>query len=242
MNKREREEHVLKTVEPLLGRLYGQFSLDKSQTDRPDAAILVDKPGEQLSREIDPFRVGIEITTVDKGEHLGYLNDEKHGRDKILAQTMDALEKGIDSDQPIKKAEIQVTESYIFDGAMSKKDKYYEYLKDGNYGEMILLCFSEIITTESPYFKEYLCERTNYLLSAANFPYDAVLFTSLRRGEPVIIYKKTAPLIVSPVSNRHAGLTETVVRGPTMRVGQTYNINEIMSNAPLITPRKPRRR
>lgn len=240
MKKRELEEHVLKLAEPLFEKLYGKFSIDPAQMDRPDAAITVYKPHKRFGRNVGPFRVGIEITTVDKGADLAYLNDEKYGREKVVAQAMSTLKNCLDSGKPIKKAEIEITDSYIYDGAIRKKDKYQSYIESGTYREIILLCFSEVIATDTAYFKEHLHGCTNYLLSMARFPFDVLVFTSLRCGNPVRIYQKMDPFLVPPAPSLYKGRTETVVHGPTMRTGQTYNLNEIMSNAPLIAPRQPK--
>lgn len=240
MKKRELEERVLKLAEPLFEKLYGKFSIDLTQRDRPDAAITVYKPHKRFGGNHRSFRVGIEITTVDKAQDLAYLNDEKYGRKEIIAQTMDALTNGIDSSMPTKKAEIEITNSYIYDGAVRKKDKYQGYFESGTYREIILLCFSDVVETDTPFFKEYLQGCTNHLLSKTRFPFDAVVFANLRRGTPVRIYKKTDPLLVPPAPSYHAGRTVTIMHGPTMRFGHTYNLNEIMSNTPLIAPRKPK--
>lgn len=240
MKKREREEHVLKLAEPLLEKLYGKFTVDPDQTDRPDAAISVHKPHKRFGYKAVPFRVGIEITTVDKGRDLAYLNDEKYRRDEVIAQMMDTLEKGIDSDKPIKKAEIEITDSYIYDGAIRKKNKYRGYFESGTYREIILLCFSDFVSlaTDTAFFEEYLRHWTNHLLSKAEFPFDAVVFASFRRGHPVRVYRKSEPLLAAPAPSRHTGRIETVVHGPTMRTGQKYNQNKVMSNDPLIAPRQ----
>ncbi|WP_442774347.1 hypothetical protein [Sphaerotilus montanus] len=240
MKKREQEEYVLKLAEPLFEKLYGKFSVDPAQTDRPDAAITVNKPHKRFGRNAGSFRVGIEITTVDKGQDLAYLKDEKYGRDKVIAQMMDALENGIDSGKPIKKAAIEITDSYIYDGAIRKKDKYQGYFESGTYREIILLCFSEMVATETTFFETQLQGWTNHLLSKAKFPFDMVVFASLRGGKPVRVYRKCDPLFAPPASSHYAGLTETVVQGPTMRFGQTYNWIDIASNAPLIAPRQPK--
>jgi hypothetical protein len=240
MKKREQEEHVLELTKPLLEKLYGRFSVDSDQKDKPDAAITVYKPHKRFGRNASPFRVGIEITTVDKAQDLAYLNDKKHGRDEIIAQTIDALENGIDSGIPIKKTTIEIADSFIYDGAIPKKDKYQSYVESGAYREIILLCFSDLVETESPLFKEQLQGWTNHLLSKTQFPFDAVVFVNLRRGNPVRVYKKRDPLLAAPAPSRHSGSTVTVFQGPTMRVGQQYNLKEIMSNDPLIAPRQPK--
>lgn len=240
MKKREQEEHVLKLAEPLFEKLYGKFSVDTAQTDRPDAAITVYKPHKRFGGKAGAFRVGIEITTVDKKEDLAYLNNEKYGRDKVIAQTMDVLKNGLESGKPIKKAEIEITDSYIYDGAIRKKEKYQDYFESGPYREIILLCFSDVVATDTVFFKEHLQGCTNLLLSEAQFPFDAVVFANLRHGNPVRVYRKSDPLLVPPALSNYSGSTVTVVHGPTMRFGQTYNLQETMSNDPLIARRQPK--
>ncbi len=242
MTKRELEEHILKLAEPLLYKLYGRFSVDPTHTDRPDVAITVHEPRKRFGRNVGAFKVGVEVTTVDRAQDLAYLNDKKYGRDKIIAQTRNALENGIDSNRPIKKAEIRIDKSYIYDGAIKKEGKYCEYMNAGDYREIILLCFSDVIATNTNIFREHLRDHTNYLLSKSQFPFDAVLFASLQGGDPVRIYKRTEPLLTPPKSSphQHQEHVETIIHGPTMRVGQTYKLEEIFSNNPIITPRQAR--
>jgi len=240
MNKREQEEHVLKLAEPLLEKLYGKFSVDPAQTDKPDAAIVVYKPRKCFGVKAKPFRVGIEITTVDKREDLEYLNDEKYGRDKVIAQTMDTLINGVDSGKPIKKAEVEITDSYIYDGAIRKTEKYQGYLESGTYRQIILLCFSDVVPTDTDFFNEHLQDCTNHLLSKVQFPFDAVVFASLRSGNPVRVYRKSDPLLAPAPPSNYSRYTETVAHGPTMLIRQTYNLREIMSNDPLIAKRRPK--
>lgn len=225
-------------AEPLFEKLYGKFFVDPAQTDRPDAAITVYKPNKRFGGKAGSFRVGIEITTVDKGRDLAYLNDEKYGRDKVIAQTMDALKNGLDSDKPVKKATIEIQDSYIYDGAIRKKEKYQSYFESGTYREIILLCFSDVVATDTVFFKQHLHGCTDHLLSKAHFPFDAVVFVSLRRGNPVRVYRRSDPLLAPPAPSNFSRRIETVVHGPTMRFGQTYNLQEIMSNDPLISQRQ----
>lgn len=225
-------------AEPLLEKLYGKFSVDEAQTDRPDAAIVVERPRKCFGAKANPFRVGIEITTVDKGEDLAYLKDEKYGRAKVIAQTMETLKNGVDSSTPIKSVEVEIKDSYIYDGAIRKAEKYQGYLESGTFREIILLCFSDVVCTDTDFFNEHLKGCTNHLLSKAQFPFDAVVFVSLRRGNPVRVYRKSDPLLVPPPPSNYLRYSETIVHGPTMLVGRKYNIREIMSNAPLIAKRQ----
>lgn len=102
VDKRETEIHVLELSRSLLHKLYGGYNVDKSQIDRPDAAINVKKPHKKFGKARVPFRVGIEITTCDKGDDLAYLNDKKFGKDKVTQQVDDFIE-GVDSNTPQKK-------------------------------------------------------------------------------------------------------------------------------------------
>jgi len=237
MKKRELEERVFKMAEPLLENLYGKFSVDTDQTDRPDTAITVYMPHERFDSKAGAFRVGIEITTVDKEQDLAYLNDEKYEKDKVIAQTMDVLSNSLESAKPIKKANIEITASYIYDGVIRKKEKYQGYFESGTYREIILLCFSDFLTTDTLFFKEDLQGRTDHLLRKAQFPFDAVMFVNLRHGTPVWVYRKNDPLLGHPASTNYSGSTVEVVYCPTMLVGKTYNLQETMSKAPLIPPR-----
>ena len=114
------------------------------------------------------------------------------------------------------------------------------FLESGTYREIILLCFSDVVATDTVLFKEHLEGSTDYLLSKAQFPFDAVVFASLGQGNPVRVYRKGNPRLTPPAPSNHSGVTETVVHGPTMRIGQTYNLREVMSNEPLITRRQPK--
>lgn len=238
MNKMQLEKHVLTLAMPLLEKLYGKFSVDASQTDKPDAAICVNKPHKRFGLDKQPFRVGIEITTVDQAQDLAYLRDERHGKDDVLAQQTDALERGVDSSQPTKKVTIEITDSYIFDGAIRKKDKYQSYVESGTYREIILLCFSDMVATQTSHFETQLRNHTNHLLSQAQFPFDAVIFVSLRDGGPVRVYKKSDPLLVPPASSHLISQSTTIFHSPTMLFGREYNLNKIISAPPLIAPRQ----
>jgi hypothetical protein len=236
MEKRELEMNVVELAKPLLEKLYGKCSVDDTQTDKPDAAITVWKPHKRFGHKANPFRVGIEITTVEKEQDLAYLNDGKYGRDKVLAQTMDALEKGIVSPKPIKKIEIEITESYIYDGAIRKKEKYLSYLESGTYREVILLCFSDVVKTSR--FKSYLQNYTNYRLSVENFPFDAVVFVSRRSGDAVRVYRKKEPLHNFPEQFDYPRWTETIVCSQVFLFGKEFNYNEMMSEDPEIAKRE----
>ena len=94
--------------------------------------------------------------------------------------------------------------------------------------------------TDTDFFNEHLQDCTNHLLSKVQFPFDAVVFASLRSGNPVRVYRKSDPLLAPPPPSNYSRYTETVAHGPTMLIRQTYNLREIMSNDPLIAKRRPK--
>lgn len=236
MGKRDLEEYVLGLAKPLLLSLYGDYEIDFTQVDRPDAAISVSRPHKRFGRDRNPIKVGVEITTVDSKGALAYLNDEKFGCDLVSAQIDNSLSYGVDSDRPTKKIGVKVGESYIYDGAKSKANKYSDYASAGNFGEVILLCFSEFVCVDSTLFKEKLSRWTNFHMSVNRFPFDKVLFVSLGSRKAVKVYDKRNRLSVRPVPY---GSEDTLLRveGPFMRTNVTYQLDKIISNEPLIAPK-----
>jgi hypothetical protein len=240
MNKRELEEHILKLAGPLIKRLYGCFDVDRDQTDRPDAAIDVKKPTKHYGRKRVPFKVGIEITTVDKMESLEYLKDKKFGKHIINDLITNALENSEDDKRPLKKIDVSIDSSYIFDGVTRKSDKYSNYTSSGVFREVILLCFSEVVCSRSVIFEHGLRDWTNFLLSKNNYPFDKVLFVDLCGGDPVRVYDKRKPLLVSP-SQPMDTRKITIAKLPFMRVDKEYNTKEISLKCPLIPQKRKRR-
>lgn len=67
--------------------------------------------------------------------------------------------------------------------------------------------------------------------------FDKVIFVDLLGGKPVCIFDKSNPRLVQPFPYVYENSSITVVHSPIMRVGKSYNLNEIYSNEPLI-PKK----
>ncbi|WP_445676596.1 hypothetical protein [Pseudomonas aeruginosa] len=240
MEKRDLENRVLELSMPLLLKLYGRFEVDESQSDRPDAAIDVIKPHKRFGKKCEPFKVGVEITTVDKKDSLAYLNDEKFGKEKLTKQISDSIDLGIDSEQPNKKIDIEIPKSYIYDGVAKKREKHASYVSLGKFKEIILICFSDVISSNNVIFKNGLMGWSNRLLSQNEFPFDKVIFVDFLGGTPIRIYDKNKPLPEDPRPYIYGDSSITVTQGPFMRVGETYNLNKINSAPPLITPKAKR--
>lgn len=238
MKKRKLEEHVLSLSRPALHKLYGGYSNDNSQIDRPDAAINVKKPHKIFGKERKPFKVGAEITTVDPAKTLSYLYDENFGRDIINNQINDLILNDVDSLQPSKKIDTKIPRTYIYDGVVKKGKKYAGYTLAGEFKETIILCFSDVIDTENEIFKKGLCEWTNYLLSKDAFPFDKVIFVGLRGGKPVCVYDKSRPAKVMPDEYQYEHSSITSIQGPMLKFGKTYNLKAFFSQKPFISQKK----
>ncbi|MFE1280290.1 hypothetical protein [Klebsiella aerogenes] len=241
MDKRETEVHVLELSRPLLHKIYGGYSIDKSQIDRPDAAIYVKKPHRAFCKSRVPFRVGIEITTCDKCGDLGYLKDDKFGKDKVDNQINDFIH-GIDSKTPNKKVDVKIPVDYIYEGVVRKNSKFNDYVCAGVFKEVVLICFSEVIGTDNVIFKNGLRQWSEYLISKSNSMFDKVIFVDLLGGRPVCIYDKQNPHLIQPLPYAYENSSITVMQSPMLRFEQQNNLNEIYANEPLIAKRiaKPR--
>lgn len=238
MDNRELELQVLEMARPLFIKLYGEFEIDPTQTDRPDAAIEVKRPHKRFGRSRTPFKVGIEITTVDKSGAQQYLKDEKFGAAAINEHIENTLKSGVDGDRPIKKINIDTPSTYLYEGIYKKFEKHASYAQGTAFRELILLCFSEVVSTSSDRFADGLHQWTNYHLSVNNCPFDKVVFVSRREGEPVRIYEKKRPLLLEPSPFKYENSPITVAQGPILRVGAQHNLVKPLLNPPLLTPKK----
>lgn len=230
--KRTLELTVLDIAKELLGKLYGKFDTNPDQEDRPDAEINVYKPKKnKFGRE--PFNVGIEITTVDSSDHLGYFNDKKHGRDMVAERISNAIASRKNIGQSIKYMETPIPEDYISSGVMGKSKDYATYINSGNYREVALLCFSQLVNIESNLFRDGLKPWTEYKLSAAEYPYDVVIFVDLRSRRAVRVYEKRRPAQEVPPAYPFEGAT--IERSETFLL--TNQAGEFLNSNPLITPK-----
>lgn len=94
---------------------------------------------------------------------------------------------------------VTISSNYIYDGIFKKLENHKKYGQLGDYDELIIVCFSEMVSLNETLFTDHLNEYTNYLLSSANFPFDKVIFVSLRGGDPVRIYDKKKKLLSTSI-------------------------------------------
>lgn len=227
VNKVSEERSILELAKPLLEKLYGLFQVDTEQTDRPDAAIILDTT---------KGRIGIEITSVDGKDVQQYFNDEKFGGDIKLKQINNLISSGDYSNQPDKKASIPFPNSYIADGVIKKYAKHSDYLMSGEYEEIILISFSEFLEVRSEFFYSYHKPWTWNILKEKSFPFSKVIFVCKQHGDAVLVYDKDIPAPVLPKRDPDKELGITQIHGPITPFGKTVNLNELFDNEPLINP------
>lgn len=229
MDKLSEERNILELAKPLLGEIYGNFQVDTEQTDRPDAAIILGTT---------KGRVGIEITSVDGKDVQQYFNDEKFGKDIELRLVNDLVSSGNYSNRPLKKASIPFPNSYIADGVFKKIAKHSEYLASGEYEEIILISFSEVLEIRSRHFDSYHKPWTWNLLKEKSFPFSKVMFVCKQHGDAALVYDKNVPAPATPEHDPDKELGITKILGPILPVGKTVNLYGIFNNEPLITSRQ----
>ena len=227
MDKVSEERKILELAKPLLYELYGRFQVDTKQTDRPDATIIL---GTTKSR------IGIEITSVDGKDVQQYFNDEKFGKDIKLKQINDLVFSGNYSNRPDKKASIPFPNSYIADGVLKKSDKHSDYLMSGEYEEVILISFSELLEIRSRHFYSYYKPWTWHILKEILFPFSKVIFICKQHGDAALVYDKNTPAPAPLERDPDKELGVTRISGPIIPIGKTVNLYEIFDNEPLITP------
>lgn len=226
MDKLNKERNILSLAEPILERIYGKFTVDEKQFDSPDAAIITDKGILK--------KIGIEITSVDKQDAQQYLNDERIAREVKSKQIKSLLSDGEYSNQPTKKLEIHFPYNYIYDGVIKKSNKYDKYVNSGDYHEIIIIAFSEYLTTDLIHFEDYYIPHTDYLLSKKSFPFSKVIFVSIRNRKSVLIYDRDNPCETAQEIDENKELSITTIAGPTLPVGESVNINSIFEQEPSI--------
>jgi len=223
--KVERERNILRKALPLLRKLYGDFEIDECQKDRPDAAII-------LGNKSKPKKIGIEITSVDKQADLQYFNDEKMVQELTINQ-INNLELGRSYDnKPKKKASIEFSNSYIYEGVIKKKDKYIDYIQSANYKEIILLAFSDYLSLKDEDLKDYQKKWTNFLLSKDNYPFDKVIFVCIETEQSILLYNKKVPFNKEPARRLSIERGITVMRTSVLPFGETVNLFEMFEQEP----------
>lgn len=230
------EEIVFEIAKPLLKTLYGVFNVDKNQVDKPDAAIDVIKPNKKHGRLNlkRPFKVGIEITTVDPRTFLRYNNERERDQDKVEDEIFKSIETGKDIGSSIRYYKVPIPADYISSAIEGKSKKHVSYTDGGNYKEMILICFSELVRVKDRFFEDGLKKWTAYNLSNANFPFDVVIFVDVRDGVAVRIYEKKKQIFTTPAPYNY--IDASVEKSESFIL--EGNCAEYMNENPLIAPKE----
>lgn len=242
LEKIELERAVLKRAGSLLLKLYGSYSVDEDQKDRPDAAIDVARPHKRFGRDRKPIKVGIEITTVDPKDYLAYFNDKKFGQDLVDAQFEASLQQGIDPVRLNKLMKISVPDSYIYDGIKGKAAAHSAYKAKGSYGEIVLLCYSNVLEPDIAFLQGGLLEWTNYYLTKNKFPYDKVLFLAKDSESAVKVFDRRTPLHEQPPPYDFSDPWTMPSDWPMLLMNRPYNIKEFYSKPPLIMPKQKKKK
>lgn len=225
------ERRVLAAAMPELRRIYGEFEVDESQIDRPDAALDLET-GQ---------RVGIEITTIDGPDGLQYMRDSKISEGAERSQR-DRLSQGLSPlEQPTKLLRIDLTRDYLASGALRKHRKYAGYQATGAFDELVLVTFSDHIRMSTPGFSSYYAPMANWVLSREQFPFDRVIFVCNAAQEAVTIYDKRAPAQAAPPESLYPDRSSEVAT-ITVKAGMTVNLYAAMSKAPLAPSLPPEAR
>lgn len=234
--KEKHEEEILKLAEHNLRGIYGDYDICKTQKDKPDKAIILSKPKPKLIRGWfkDP-KVGIEITTADPREYLAYYNDRKSDREVIHAQIEEALTTRTAPQKPLKKIDNVMHRDWIFKGIEDKASKHQSYVEKGEFLELVLLCYSDIIDTTNYIYYDGLKEWTKYLLGQENFPFDRVLFIG---GNNVFeqVYKKSKKTKTQPSPFKYEGWTISSSTPGMIPIGVDFNFKTAHTAAPIIEP------
>ncbi|MGU3381132.1 hypothetical protein ACLBW7_17670 [Klebsiella grimontii] len=229
MKKLEHENFVFECAKKTLEDIYGAFSRDLRQTDRPDAAIVLENIQPQKS-------IGIEITSCDSFEHKLYFNDRKFSK-KIESQQVDDCLNGIPPTRPLKKESILIPRNYIYKAIHDKSSKYKGYKEANKYNEVILLVTSEFLEGDYAHFQTYIAPWTNYLLSNLKYPFDKVIFVCLNTRKNYLIYDKKKPTAKHPKIDPDKELGTTQTHTGMLTFGVEHNLNALMKAEPLIKPR-----
>ncbi|MFB2686408.1 hypothetical protein ACE02B_14495 [Shewanella mangrovisoli] len=232
MSKIEKERYILSLSTGVLEELYGKFSIDENQDDRPDAAIVLENGN----------KIGIEITTVDNFETLQYFNDKYAEYPHIEKQLNDLSENGSYSRRPTKSKSIKLENYYAFKNLMKKKSKYNEYLSSTNFDELIIVAFSSYLKPQNSHYESYHIPWTNYLLSRVKFPFDKVILVCAETKSVDLVYDKRHKKKVAPKKDIEKERGVTRVHGPILPINKKINLNEIINNPPLVQERKKQHR
>lgn len=223
MKKIELESMVFSKAIPVLKDIYGAFMKDPTQTDRPDAAIFLEK---------DPaIRIGVEITTITSSKKLSYLNDKRYGKENGQAIVETLFGAGDVGDS---RAHKQFSESkknnYVFAALRAKRDKYHSYKKQG-FSEVILLIYEDHF---DKVLSQYHRDWTDYFLSIYDYPYEKVIYVG---KESCLVYDREKKRSKRPHRDHTKELGEITMQFITPD-GQFYNYHETLTKEPIIKLKK----
>ena len=242
LEKIELERAVLERARSLLLQLYGNYSVDEDQKDRPDAAIDVARPHKRFGRDRKPIKVGIEITTVDPKDYLAYFNNKIFGQDLVDAQFEASLQHGTDPERLNKYMKVSVPDTYIYDGIKGKAAAHEAYKVNGPYGEIILLCYTDVLESDILFLQEGLLEWTNYYASQNGFPFDKVLFLAKESESAEKIYDRRTLLREQPPPYDFTNPWTMPSDWPMLLVNKNYNLKDFYSKPPLIMPKQKKQK
>lgn len=237
---RDIECDVLTRAMPLLNRLYGEVTVDESQTDRPDAAFFYSR---KLSITHDPGvrKIGIEITSIDRPEDRQYFEDEKMARKATLAR-LEEIRVGSAKppDGPLKSKSIPFANDYIYEGIKGKAKLYAGYMDAGNFEQIVLLFTSEFLGLDNPDFN-YLARWADHLLGKIRFPFGKVIFVCKRTDSSKLIFDKDKPARREPARKLNREQGETHLHSQIFPLGES-NLGGTFTGEPLVPPKKRRRK
>lgn len=189
--KIEFERYLLNIAVPVLKEIYGDFKIDESQKDKPDAAIILK----------NNKRVGIEIVTAETKDVKKRLNGIKSA--KKLAEKK-YFEEGHDF-VPINNVYVNHDEEYISTAAEKKIGKYQSYKATNRFDEIILIVASNFLNTRYEDFKKCHIPITQSKLYEAKFPYDKLIYVYFQNDpkfdEAILIYDKNKKYELNLPSN-----------------------------------------
>ena len=226
--KLEIERSLLGNISETLIALYGKYEIDESQEDKPDAAIMVLR---------DNSRIGIEITSVDRQEDLAYFNEDKMAKPIIEEQIERYQKDGAYSNTTLKKKVINLGKDYISKGVEPKRKKFSSYKENGDFDEIIILAFSDFLDVNTPEFIHFHKVWTNYLLTQSSFPFNKVIFHSVRSGKSELVYDVNKQATSKPKISEDIEHTEERVIGGFTPFGITVNYKQMFDQEEKIKPK-----
>ncbi|WP_143543322.1 hypothetical protein [Salinicola salarius] len=106
----------------------------------------------------------------------------------------------------------------------------------GEYEEVILIAFSEILEIRSKYFDSYHKPWTWHLLSKESFPFSKVIFVCKQHGDSALVFDKNIQSPQPPERDYEKELGVTRISGPILPLEEEVKLYEMFDNKPLIRP------